>query len=185
MFDIPEIDKTQIPSFQFITALVKDVFGTYFVEQDIWKADDDYNPIKRTYFSDRKKQKCAVNDKTEECIQFLYAAVMAERTTHDPEMVAQRFAQSVKRNFKINVDFLLFFQDDTPELRKAKIHMIYHLVRLLLEIIKNKESVESWQLDTWRDNGPMNKMFAYITSLAYETYTEHVIRNIHLTDKYL
>lgn len=138
MFDYPELDKTPIPSFLFITALVKDVFGTYFVEKDIWKADDDYDPIKRTYFSDRKKQKCAINNKTEECMQFLYAASLAGRTTHDPAMIAQRFTQSVKKHFNINVDFLLFFEDDPEPLRSAKKHMIYHLVRLLLEQIKGK-----------------------------------------------
>lgn len=179
-FDIlPEKDHTPIPSFVFIKALIRDVFGSYFIEKEIWLENYDYSPIGRTFFDDRKKQRCAVNEKASDNIQFLYQAVFHNQTTYDPKAISQKFALSMKNNFKINVDYLMFFDDDTEVLRNAKILVIHQLVCLILNSIRDKEFLESCELDDRRVCGSSNKMWAYIISMVANTYTEQVLKDIH------
>ena len=179
-FDImPEKNHTPIPSFLFIKALVRDVFGSYFIENNIWLENYDYSPMGRTFFDDRKKQKCAVNDKASDNIQFLYQAVFHRQTTYDPKIISQKFTQSMKNNFQINVDYLMFFDDDTEILRNAKIMLINQLVCLLLGNIRGKEFLESCELDDRRVLGSSNKMWSYIIGMVANTYTEQVLKEIH------
>lgn len=179
-FDIlPEKDHTPIPSFVFIKALIRDVFGSYFIEREIWLGNYDYSPIGRTFFDDRKKKKSAVNEKAADNIQFLYQAVFHNQTTYDPKVISQKFTQSMKSNFQINVDYLMFFDDDTEILRNAKIMMINQLVCLLLGSIRGKEFLESCELDDRRVLGSSNKMWAYIIGMVANTYTEQVLKEIH------
>ena len=84
----------------------------------------------------------------------------------------------MKNNFNINVDYLMFFDDDTDILRKAKILVINQLVCLLLGNIRGKEFLESCELDDRRVLGSSNKMWSYIVSLVANTYTEQVLQDI-------
>ena len=171
-------DETPIPSYDFITALVKDVFGTYFVEPDSWKLQDDLKTIGRTYFADRKRSKCAVNERTIDYIRMLYLMAFSGNSIYDPVRISQTFTLAVKKRFEINVDYLIFFDDDTEHLRSAKGEMIVHLVFLLLARIKDEESIPAWTIHAWRNNGLINKLMSWIISLSRGTYTAHVINHI-------
>ena len=176
------LDETPIPSYDFITALVKDVFGTYFVEPDSWKLQDDLKTIGRTYFADRKRSKCAVNERTIDYIRMLYIMAFTGNSIYDPVRISQTFTQALKKRFKINVDYLIFFDDDTEQLQRGKIQIIIHLVFLLLERIKDKESIPAYKLNDWQEGGVMYKLMSWMVSHAKNTFTEQVINNIHATD---
>lgn len=176
-----QLDETPIPSFQFITAFTKDVLGTYFIENHIWKNPKDTALMGRTYFYDRRNKPCAVNDKTLRNITKLYRKISFEETTYDLDFFSRQFTTSIKNNFGINMDYLMFFDDDTDSLRNNKIQMLNQFTYVLLSLVANRESLHAWEIDRWRDNGGINKMASFLLEAAEGTYTEYVFRNIQNT----
>lgn len=57
------VTSKEIQSFEMITLFVREVFGTFFIEEGNWAFDDKNAIIGRTYFADRKRYKKAINNK--------------------------------------------------------------------------------------------------------------------------
>ena len=51
------VTSKEIQSFEMITLFVREVFGTFFIEEGNWAFDDKNAIIGRTYFADRKRYK--------------------------------------------------------------------------------------------------------------------------------
>ena len=151
-----------ISTYDFITVLVKDTFGTYFVESNSWKVVDVDETVGRTYFVDQKRSECPVSDKTVDNILLLYFMALAGDSIFDPVQLSQNFAQALKNSFKINVDFLIFYDDDTEALRQNKKQFITHLVFMLLSKIKNRECVSAREVSAWNNGEPTQKLLKWI-----------------------
>ena len=49
------VTSKEIQSFEMITLFVREVFGTFFIEEGNWTFDEKNAIIGRTYFADRKR----------------------------------------------------------------------------------------------------------------------------------
>lgn len=176
------MDEVSVSTFQLITHFVKDVFGTYLVEELNWKYPDKSKPIGRTYFLDRKKAKAAISDRTITNLSLLYRMALTGDSIYDPVQISQNFAHVMKHNYSINVDYLIFFPDDTEDLRHAKVDAIIHLLVFSLMDLRGKTTFDS---EAFRFGSSISrvKLRAMVLLRAAGTYTEIVIDNLSLTDR--
>lgn len=177
----PKENGNKLSSYMLITYLIKEVFGTYFIEPLDWKFPVDSKPVGRTFFADRKKHKCAVNERTFENILLIYRLALGGQSTYDAQRVSQELTKSIKEHFRLNIDYLMYFDDDTPELRKQKYTLLNHMVYCIAgdcrgkEFFDNEDYIGIHRLSEF-------KMKASIIRYAIGTYTEIVLQNLHLTD---
>ena len=166
-----------IPSSEIIQSFVKGVFGTFFIEPDNWIFSSPSEEIGRTYFKDRCKLKNAINQKTVDNIYKLYLLALTGKSSYDPTTVSWNIASAIKQTFCINLDYLMFFDDDTERLRKEKIRMILIFTHtLLFRIIDMSVFVRSDE-DRTKDYLSL-KFIGALHFFAQGTYTEQVINFI-------
>ena len=175
------MDEVSVSTFQLITHFVKDVFGTYLVEEMNWKYPDKSKPIGRTYFLDRKKAKSAINDRTLTNLLLLYKMALTGNSTYDPLQISQNFAHVVKYNFGLNIDYLILFPDDNNELRQAKIDAISHLLLFSLMDLKGQPSYDP-QSYRFASSISRLKLMTIVAYYSAGTYTEVVLQNLAATD---
>lgn len=173
--------ETTVSSFQLITYLIKDVFGTYLVEEGKWDYPNYDNPIGRTYFLDRKKAKSAINDRTINNISRIYNMALTGNSVYDPLQISQNFARVIKQNFHFNVDYMILFPDDTNALRKAKIDAINQLLVFSLLDFRGISSYDPNNLHFGMTISQV-KLISLISMHSLGTYTEIVLKNLHVTD---
>ena len=162
------------PAFEIITALVREVFGTYFLEEGSWSFPDEAHIIGRTYFADRKKAKYAVNDKTVDCLILIYELAFNGQSFYNPTRVSENLVNVLKEQYNLDVSYAMFFDDDTPELRAAKIRALRAVIREILFYAKNRELIDpSCVADTTKFI--RTKLFASVMRYSQGTYTETVI----------
>lgn len=182
--EMPEKNSTQaneLKSFEMLTFFVRDVFGTFFIEEGNWTFDEKNTIIGRTYFADRKRYKKAINDKTVENILQIYKMALLGASTYKPDWISQTIALMYKKHLGFNIDYLMFYDDDTEFLRKRKTQMIVHLTLMILQQVCGKESIPRSELQTvsciMRE-----KLLSFINVYSRGTYTEIVLRNVFDTD---
>ncbi|MBE6980731.1 MAG: hypothetical protein E7437_00210 [Ruminococcaceae bacterium] len=177
----PQKIGNRLPSYMLITYLIKEVFGTYFIEPLDWKFPVDCKTIGRTFFADRKKHKCAVNERTLENILLIYRLALGGQSTYDAQRVSQELTKTIKEHFRLNIDYLMYFDDDTPELRKQKYTLLNHMVYSIAGDCRGKEYFDTEDYIGIHRLSEF-KMKASIIRYAIGTYTEIVLQNLHLTD---
>lgn len=166
---------------EMITYFVREVFGTYFIEPEKWYFPPDKKPIGRTFFSDRRSQRKAINDKTLENLLFVYKLALDGDSEYEPMLISRNISESIKKNFRLNVDYLMFYEDDNEQLRQQKAFQLRNLVFLIAAKVK---AVEKYTMALF-DELPLiekHKIAASIAAYSLGTYTDIVIKNIHLTD---
>ena len=171
----------EIKSFEIITLFVREVFGTYFIEEGNWTFDDGNAIIGRTYFADRKRYKKAVNYKTVLNIRQIYKMALTGHSTYNADSISQAFTQMYKKRLGLNVDYLMFFDDDSEILRSRKIQMIIQLVGMVLFRFDGKESIPSSDFHV-HGNVVKEKTMSFIANASKDTYTEIVLQNMFNTD---
>lgn len=177
----PQENGNRLPSYMLITYLIKEVFGTYFIEPLDWKFPVDCKAIGRTFFADRKKHKCAVNERTLENLLLIYRLALGGQSTYDAQRVSQELTKTIKEHFRLNIDYLMYFDDDTPELRKQKYTLLNHMVYCIAGDCRGKEHFDNEDYIGIHRLSEF-KMKASIIRYAIGTYTEIVLQNLHLTD---
>ncbi len=175
------VTSKEIKSFEMITLFVREVFGTYFIEEGNWTFDNENAIIGRTYFADRKRYKKALNNKTVENVLQIYKMSLSGASTYKPERISQTIAQVYKKHLGFNIDYLMFYDDDSEFLRRKKVQMITHLTLMILEQINGKESLPQSELRTVSCI-LSTKMLSFIIAYSRGTYTEIVLRNVLDTD---
>lgn len=177
----PKESGNKIPSFMLITYLVKEVFGTYFIEPLDWKFPAGSKAVGRTFFADRKKHQCAINERTFDNLLLIYRLALDGQSTYDAQRVSQELTKSVKEHFRVNIDYLMYFEDDTPELRKQKCSLLNHTVYCIAGDCRGKEFFDNEDYIGIHRISEV-KIKASIIRYAIGTYTEIVLQNLHLTD---
>ena len=129
------VTSKEIQSFEMITLFVREVFGTFFIEEGNWAFDDKNAIIGRTYFADRKRYKKAVNHKAIANILQIYKMALTGCSTYEPEGISQAITQMYKKYLGLNIDYLMFFDDDSAPLRRRKVQMLRHLAFMVLQQI--------------------------------------------------
>lgn len=175
------VTSKEIKSFEMITLFVREVFGTYFIEEGNWTFDDKNAIVGRTYFADRKRYKKALNDKTVENVLQIYKMALSGASTYKPERISQTIAQMYKKHLGFNIDYLMFYDDDSEFLRNRKAQMIVHLTLMILQQVCGKESIPRSELRTVSCI-LRSKLLAFITAHSRGTYTEIVLQNVLDTD---
>lgn len=163
------------PTFEIITVLVREVFGTYFIEEGNWNFPSEDQSIGRTYFADRKKLKCAVNDKTVDNLILIYELAFHSRSSNDPIRVSENLVRVLKAQYNIDVSYAMFFDDDTADLRKAKIRTLRAMIREIASYGQNREFIDKSCLDE-ETRFIRYKLLSAIDRHSCGTYTETVIR---------
>ena len=178
--DIPDNTLTQVnelSSFEMIVLFIREVFGTFFIEEGNWAFDENNTIIGRTYFADRKRYKKAVNDKTVENILQIYRMALSGASTYKPDRISQTIAQMYKKHLGFNIDYLMFYDDDSEFLRGRKTQMIVHLTLMILQQVCGKESILREELQT-ASCILRGKLLSFITAFSRGTYTEIVLRDV-------
>lgn len=175
------VTSKEIKSFEMITLFVREVFGTYFIEEGNWTFDDKNAIIGRTYFADRKRYKKALNDKTVENVLQIYKMALSGASTYKPERISQTIAQMYKKHLGFNIDYLMFYDDDSEFLRNRKTQMIVHLTLMILQQVCGKEGIPQDELQTVSCI-LRGKLLSFITAFSRGTYTEIVLRSVLDTD---
>ena len=162
------------PAFEIITSLVREVFGTYFLEEGSWNFPDEAHIIGRTYFSDRKKATYAINDKTVDNLILIYELAFYGQSSYDPTRVSENLVHVLNEQYNIDVSYAMFFDDDTANLRAAKIRTLRAVIREVLCYAKNREFIDSSCVaDT--TEFIRSKLLASVMRHSQGTYTETVI----------
>lgn len=175
------VTSKEIQSFEMITLFVREVFGTFFIEEGNWTFDEKNAIIGRTYFADRKRYKKAVNHKAIANILQIYKMALTGCSTYEPEGISQAITQMYKKYLGLNIDYLMFFDDDSAPLRRRKVQMLRHLAFMVLQQINGKESIMRSELRA----GTCileSKMLMFVVAFSRGTYTEIVLQNILNSD---
>ena len=88
-----EVRKPTLSAFEVITTLVREVFGTYFIEEEKWNFPDASQVIGRTYFADRKKLKYAINEKTVDNLILIYELVFDGQSTYNAMRISENLVR--------------------------------------------------------------------------------------------
>ena len=163
------------PASDIITALVREVFGTYFLEDGNWTFPEGTTPIGRTYFADRKKQKVAINEKTVDNLILIYELAFDNKSSHNPVRVSENLVRVLKEQFNIDVSYAMFFDDDTEALRRAKTRTLRAMIREIASSGQNRPLFCKEGLDE-NTKFIRYKLLSSIVRHSHGTYTETVIR---------
>lgn len=175
------VTSKEIQSFEMITLFVREVFGTFFIEEGNWTFDDKNAIIGRTYFADRKRYKKAINNKAIANILQIYRLALTGCSTYEPEGISQAITQMFKKYLELNIDYLMFFDDDSAPLRRRKMQMLRHLAFMVLQQINGKESIMRSDLRTGTSILE-SKMLMFVVAFSRGTYTEIVLQSILNSD---
>lgn len=175
------VTSKEIQSFEMITLFVREVFGTFFIEEGNWAFDDKNAIIGRTYFADRKRYKKAINNKAIANILQIYRMALTGCSTYEPEGISQAITQMFKKYLELNVDYLMFFDDDSAPLRRRKMQMLRHLAFMVLQQINGKEGIMRSELRAGTSILE-SKMLMFVVAFSRGTYTEIVLQNILNSD---
>lgn len=175
------VTSKEIQSFEMITLFVREVFGTFFIEEGNWTFDEKNAIIGRTYFADRKRYKKAVNHKAIANILQIYKMALTGCSTYEPEGISQAITQMYKKYLGLNIDYLMFFDDDSAPLRRRKVQMLRHLAFMVLQQINGKESIMRSNLRTGTSILE-SKMLMFVVAFSRGTYTEIVLQSILNSD---
>ena len=175
------VTSKEIQSFEMITLFVREVFGTFFIEEGNWTFDEKNAIIGRTYFADRKRYKKAVNHKAIANILQIYKMALTGCSTYEPEGISQAITQMYKKYLGLNIDYLMFFDDDSAPLRRRKVQMLRHLAFMVLQQINGKESIMRSELHAGTSILE-SKMLMFVVAFSRGTYTEIVLQNILNSD---
>ena len=175
------VTSKEIQSFEMITLFVREVFGTFFIEEGNWTFDEKNAIIGRTYFADRKRYKKAVNHKAIANILQIYKMALTGCSTYEPEGISQAITQMYKKYLGLNIDYLMFFDDDSAPLRRRKVQMLRHLAFMVLQQINGKESIMRSELRAGTSILE-SKMLMFVVAFSRGTYTEIVLQNILNSD---
>lgn len=175
------VTSKEIQSFEMITLFVREVFGTFFIEEGNWTFDDKNAIIGRTYFADRKRYKKAINNKAIANILQIYRLALTGCSTYEPEGISQAITQMFKKYLELNIDYLMFFDDDSAPLRRRKMQMLRHLAFMVLQQINGKESIMRRDLRTGTSILE-SKMLMFVVAFSRGTYTEIVLQSILNSD---
>ena len=175
------VTSKEIQSFEMITLFVREVFGTFFIEEGNWTFDDKNAIIGRTYFADRKRYKKAINNKAIANILQIYRLALTGCSTYEPEGISQAITQMFKKYLELNIDYLMFFDDDSAPLRRRKMQMLRHLAFMVLQQINGKEGIMRSELRAGTSILE-SKMLMFVVAFSRGTYTEIVLQNILNSD---
>ncbi len=175
------VTSKEIQSFEMITLFVREIFGTFFIEEGNWTFDEKNAIIGRTYFADRKRYKKAVNHKAIANILQIYKMALTGWSTYEPEGISQAITQMYKKYLGLNIDYLMFFDDDSAPLRRRKVQMLRHLAFMVLQQINGKESIMRSELRAGTSILE-SKMLMFVVAFSRGTYTEIVLQNILNSD---
>ena len=174
-----EVRKPTLSGFEVITALVREVFGTYFIEEEKWNFPDASQAIGRTYFADRKKLKYAVNEKTVDNLILIYELVFDGQSTYNSIRISENLVRVLKEQYNVDFSYAMFFNDDTDNLRSMKILTLRSVVREIAEYAKNKTHIDPNLIDDITSFVSM-KTRSFIAHCCKGTYTETVLRAIEM-----
>ena len=163
------------PSFEIITILIREVFGTYFIEEGNWFFPSDDKIIGRTFFSDRKKAKCEVNDKTVDNLILIYELALTNQSTYDPIRISENLVRVLKEQYDIEISYAMFFDDDTADLRSAKIRALRATIREIACCSRNLDLIDPMGIQQATEF-ICRKLLASIMRHCPGTYTETVIK---------
>ena len=174
-----EVRKPTLSAFEVITTLVREVFGTYFIEEEKWNFPDASQVIGRTYFADRKKLKYAINEKTVDNLILIYELVFDGQSTYNAMRISENLVRVLKEQYNVDFSYAMFFNDDTETLRSMKILTLRSVVREIAEYAKNKTHIDPNLIDDITSFVSM-KTRSFIAHCCKGTYTETVLRAIEM-----
>ena len=174
-----EVRKPTLSAFEVITTLVREVFGTYFIEEEKWNFPDASQVIGRTYFADRKKLKYAINEKTVDNLILIYELVFDGQSTYNAMRISENLVRVLKEQYNVDFSYAMFFNDDTENLRSMKILTLRSVVREIAEYAKNKTHINPNLIDDITSFVSM-KTRSFIAHCCKGTYTETVLRAIEI-----
>ena len=162
-----------LDSSEMLKFLVKDMFGTFYIEPYNWTFPDSVR-IGRTFFADRMKKTAAFNTTVTDNIRNVYQAALNGKSTYDAPTVSRRLAKMYREVVQGDFDFLMLFGDESEELVKMKIQM--H-INLLLDITLLFEDVERMPYEILRDAVGMRsvKMHMNFLDMSPGGYTQTVL----------
>ena len=102
-------------------------------------------------------------------------------STYEPEGISQAITQMFKKYLELNVDYLMFFDDDSAPLRRRKMQMLRHLAFMVLQQINGKEGIMRSELRAGTSILE-SKMLMFVVAFSRGTYTENVLQNILNSD---
>ena len=153
--------------------LVKGVFGTFSFPESKWK-DIIYVPdIGRTFFQDHKMDAAPFTRTGIEKLCLLYKSALQDDMAIASGLVTTRLAAVIKKRAFVNLSFLVYYDDDTENLRKAKYSYWLILLDKLTAAAAEKEQISYSDMLFLQDE--VMKIEARIKALAADTYTFELI----------
>lgn len=134
-------DNTTFSTKELFADLVKKVFGTYNFPETKWNHSTDIPAIGRTYFQDRKDKECPFTKESVEKLRLLYESALEDKMSISGKTVSKRLNEVVKQRFLNNYAFLVFYDDDTPELRRSKILFWSIMLEKVLDKVVDKQEI--------------------------------------------
>lgn len=165
-----------ISSREILQKIIKDIFGTFFVEEDNWIFPPG-TKIGRTFFSDRQKRKNAVNHTVTDHVSLLFTIALNGHSAYDPASISRRLAHFYQEVSNQNLDFLIFFGDESEEVLQQKIRFHVNLLWDIVHAFEQSEQV-SFNYLTHVIDSRYRKMVSWLLARCQGTYTETVIREI-------
>ena len=170
-----------ISSSDILKKLIKDIFGTYFIEEDKWKFPAGVT-IGRTFFADRQKRIQAINHTVTDNVQIIFSAALSGNSTYIPTNISRRLAQFYKEFFGFDYDFLIFFEDDSDECRQRKIGSHLSLLSQITMFCEEKSKICFEDMARQKRGATFDELhMKMMTWYMYEeknSYTNVVIQNI-------
>lgn len=170
-----------ISSSDILKKLIKDIFGTYFIEEDKWKFPAGVT-IGRTFFADRQKRIQAINHTVTDNVQIIFSAALSGNSTYIPTNISRRLAQFYKEFSGFDYDFLIFFEDDSNECRQRKIGSHLSLLSQITIFCEGKSGICFEDMAMQKRGATFDELhIKMMTWYMYEeknSYTNVVIQNI-------
>lgn len=170
-----------LSSSDVLKKLIKDIFGTYFIEEDKWKFPAGVT-IGRTFFADRQKRDKAINHTVTDNVQIVFSAALNGNSTYIPVNISRRLAQFYQELCGYDFDFLIFFEDDSDKCRQRKIGSHLSMLSQITMICEEKNGVCFKDLEIRNGSKTFGevhiKMMCWYMYEDKNSYTNIVIKNI-------
>ena len=165
---------------------VGDVIGTMIISPDKVKTLIGSHSVGRTFFNDRLKQRCPFNQHTVIKLHYVYAAIFNRDSEYDPVIVSQTLSSLIAEKLEIRTDFLVFFDDDTDELVKAKARNWCLLIDCMANPMCNRERLPAKEIQHTA-NETLKRIFHLLENLAYDKalYTAILLADVRKNPKTL
>lgn len=187
MLSVPAVEYDRMKADTMILAtdifqyLIKEVFGTYSFPETKWNCVWEIPDIGRTYFQDRKDKECPINRDGREKMKLLYESALSGKMKISDMTISSKLSSLFQNVFHLNYSFLVYYDDDTDDLRNAKRGSWLLLLDTVLSKLEDKTNIDLMDyIDIYNE---YSSICQRIERVAVETYTEILLTEMQKPER--